>query len=466
VTALGARARPEWPNVWIAVATASGAGIVAVLLAGGDVEAAALLATAPILVSGLGALAAALRRVGTRQRMVGLVYALLLAGTLVWRVRTTQSLDSNPLDLAASVRIALVTAAGVCAVAFVFTASLVRARLPTSLRFLLAYIVVAAIAALDSPRPLQALYRVYELGLGFVAITVALALLGERAGPTIVRIVVGAMGVLVAIVWIEAIVFPSRAWSPTVSVFPYELQGYLPAYSTNAVGTFGGFLAIWGLVRPGAGRWSARLALFGGVATLLAAQYRTGIIGFLAAAVVVGWRRKGLPALFVPVAAALAVGFFGWHTISAETSRVFAKGRPELVSSLDSRTIYWHAALPLVRERPLVGWGLGVASRQVLVSLGDNSTSTIHSTWVEAVLGTGVAGAAMLALAYLTATVRALRASRDRLGLAVAAMLVYMVVRSLTGTTAEIFDVGFVVFASLALVAEQVYARERRGLSE
>jgi hypothetical protein len=69
----------------------------------------------------------------------------------------------------------------------------------------------------------------------------------------------------------------------------------------------------------------------------------------------------------------------------------------------------------------------------------------------------------MLALAYVTATVRALRASRDRLGLAVAAMLVYMVVRSLTGTTAEIFDVGFLVFASLALVAEQVYARERRG---
>jgi O-antigen ligase len=447
-----------------ALTTAGSAALLAALVVRGHAGIAAFGAALPIVVCGVSALVAVGRSVRPSVRMVALVYALCLAGTLVWRVRTTQSLDSNPLDPAALVRIGLVTGAGACAFAFLFTSRFAPARLPTSLRFLLAYIVTAWISALASPLPLQAMYRAYELGIGFLAIAVAFVLLGDRAGPAIVRIVMGAIGAIVAIIWIEALVFPSRAWSPTVSVFPYELQGYLPSYSTNAVGTFGGFLAVWGLARPDTNRSSAKianLALVGGLATLLAAQYRTGIIGFAAAAAPVIWKRSRAIAVLLAIVTAFAIGVFGSHAITVEATRVFSKGRPELVGSLDSRTVYWHAALPYVRQRPLFGWGLGVESRRVLVSLGDDSTSTIHSTWVEALLGTGLIGTAMLALAYLTATVRALRASGDRLGLAVAGMLVYMIVRSATGTTTEIFDVGFIIFASLAFAAEQISTRKR-----
>jgi O-antigen ligase len=92
----------------------------------------------------------------------------------------------------------------------------------------------------------------------------------------------------------------------------------------------------------------------------------------------------------------------------------------------------------------------------VLASLGDQTTSTIHSTWVEALLGTGVVGAGLLALAFISGLRQALRARGSPLGLAVAAMLAFMCVRSITGTTVEIFDIGFLLFIALALMAAQL----------
>jgi O-antigen ligase len=426
---------------------------------------AGIVATLPLVAFALGQGLAFLSRVTLRARMIGLVCLLLLASTFVWRTRTTQALDTNPLDKAAMVRIAFVALAALCAFAFLFSPELRPIQMPLALKLLGAYIVTAALAALSSPLPLQALYRVFELSCGFLAIYVAFVLLGDRAGPLVIRLLMGAIGVIVAVIWLEALLVPTRAWSPTVSVVaPYELQGYLPSYSTNAVGTFGALLAIWGLARPGTARRSgywATAALIGGLVTLVAAQYRTGIVGFVAAAVLILWYRRRVLLTAVLVVLASAAMFVGWSHVSADANRVFSKGRPELVGNLDSRTLYWHAARPLIAERPIYGWGLNVGSRRVLVSLGDNVTSTIHSTWVEAVLGTGFVGASFLALAFLTALGRAWQSRQTRLGLAITAMLVFMIVRSLTGTTTEIFDFGFMVFASLAFSAE-VLARDRR----
>jgi O-antigen ligase len=258
------------------------------------------------------------------------------------------------------------------------------------------------------------------------------------------------------VIWIEAVVVPARAWSPTVSAIPYELQGYLPQYSSNTVGLFGGLLALYGLAEAGRTRRANTLALVGGLATLVASQYRTGIVAFIVVGLCVLWKRRpGRVAVLVVAAVPIVVGL-GWGRISEQSAQIFEKGRPELVGSLDSRTVYWRAAEPFIRQRPLLGWGLNVQSRRVLSSLGDQTTSTIHSTWVEALLGTGIVGTSLLALAVVSALRQALRSRGSPLGLAVAAMLAFMCVRSITGTTVEIFDVGFLLFVALAFTAAQL----------
>lgn len=444
---------------WPVLAAGLGAIAVAAALASGHVVLAAVAAAIPLAaVTAAGGLSR-LSQFPVQERMVGIVCVLLVSSTFVWRTRTTQALETNPLDSAGLLRVALVATAGLLAFVFLLSADFVPRRIPTPLRFLGAYVVVAALSALSSPLPLQALYRALELGAGFLAVLVALVLLGDRAGSIIVRLLMIAVGVIVSLVWVEAFLFPTRAWVPSVSVVPYELQGFLPSFSSNSVGTFGALLAIWGLARPLTGRRGillADLTLVLGLVTLLATQYRTGIVGFLIAGGVVAWHRRRRLFVAMSVATVFVVMFVGLNEIRAQTQTAFAKGRPELVGNLNSRVVYWRAAEPVIRERPILGWGLNVASRRVLVSLGQDRTSTIHGTWIEALLGTGILGAGLLAAALLTGLRYAWRARRQPAGIAIVGMIGFLLVRSITGSTVEIFDISFLIFAALALAASQL----------
>jgi hypothetical protein len=69
-------------------------------------------------------------------------------------------------------------------------------------------------------------------------------------------------------------------------------------------------------------------------------------------------------------------------------------------------------------------------------------TSTIHGTWIEALVGTGIIGSVLLALAYLTALGRA-ATTRWRVGLV---LLLLIGVRSLTGETIELFGFTSLLF--------------------
>lgn len=447
------------------LAASTAAATVAALLAAGRPGAAAAAAALPLLlVIAAGALGTA-TRAPADVRLAGVMLAVLAAGTFVWRIRTTQALETNPLDAAATVRVALVVTAGLAALMVLSRHPLARPR-PDAVPWLAGYIAVATVAALGSPLPLQALYRAAELAVGLVVVLAAFALLQDRSPALVLRLFVGGLGLVIAVVWVEAALAPGAAWSPTVSVVPYELQGAMPAYSSNTVGMLGGLLALYGLAGAGSSRAASALALVAGLATLLAAQYRTGVVGFVAVGVLVLLRRRPGPVLVLALAALPLAAAVGFGALERHGTEIFGKGRPELVGTLDGRTIYWRAAEPVIRERPLFGWGLNVQSRRVLASLGDEGTSTIHSTWLEALLGTGLVGTTLLALAFLAALRQALRARASPLGVAVAAMLAFLAVRSLTGTTVELFDLAYILFAGLAFAAAQLerddYGRRAR----
>jgi hypothetical protein len=327
------------------------AGAVAFAVATDRPRSATVVASIPLVAVLVGELVRRAARTPANVRSASVVLALLIASTFVWRTRTTTALDSNPLDAAALVRVGLVVTAGLAALVMAVREPVVRA-LPGSLRWLRAYVAVAAISGLASPLPLQGSYRAFELAVGFVALVGAISLLRERAPAILVRFLVRTIGCLVAVIWLEALVAPAKAWSPSVSVLPYELQGYLPQYSSNTVGLFGGLLALYGLAEAGRTRRANGLALVAGLATLVASQYRTGIVAFIVVGLLVLWRRRpGRVAVLLVAVLPVVVGL-GWARISEQSAQVFDKGRPELVGSLDSRTVYWRAAAPFIRQRP------------------------------------------------------------------------------------------------------------------
>ena len=428
---------------------------VAGALATGNVALAVAISATPLLVLGSARAAPVVARLTeiNGSHALGLAWVLLVVSTFVWRGRTTDALVSNPLDSAALIRVGLVALAGLLLLPFLVRAPV--ARLPLSITLLVGFVAVALVSAVGSPLPLHALYRVAELSVGLAAVIVVAAAAASEWRKAL-DLVLACLGAILALAWIEAIVFPARAWETVNGVVDRALIGYYPSFSSNGLGAYGAVLGIWGIAQLGSPhyrRWVVVLAAVGGVATLLATQYRTGIIGFLLALTYVAWRRRRLLLAFVVLAAALLVVASGnWTSLRTRTEVVFARGNPDAVANLDSRTFFWKAAEPSIRERPVFGWGLNVGSRHVLASLGLQNTSTIHSTWFEALLGTGVVGTVLLGGAYLALLAAAL-ARNDPDRVAIVGVLIVLLVRSLTGSTIELFDLLFLLFGALALAA-------------
>jgi O-antigen ligase len=456
--------RRDLPIIGIVLMTAAASAAGAAIVEGGYLLAAACCAVPLLMLAAPRASSAFVRSISfAGSASVGTAWILLILSTFVWRVRTTDALVSNPLDKAAMVRVALVAIAGVLVLIHLLRHP-TRAALPVAVVLLIPYAGTAIVSAVGSPLPLFGLYRAFELSVGLGAI-VAVATADRAEWRKALDLILAAFGAICLLAWLEAITMPTRGWEVVHGVVSHALIGYFPAFSSNSLGAYGAVLAVWGIAQldsPHYRPWVVRLAAFGGLLTLLATQYRTGIVAFLLGLAYVAWqRRRGLFAFVVLGGALVVISSGDWSAIRTRTQVVFARGNADAVSSLDSRSIYWHAAEPYIKARPVFGWGLNVGTRKVLNTLGLEETSTIHSTWFEALLGTGIIGALFLACAYLALLAAALSRERDREKAAIVGIAIIVLVRSFTGTTVELFDVMGLLFGALALATRAPPLPER-----
>jgi len=436
---------------------AGGAALAGLTAASGRLLTALLVATAPAAVLVVVHAFARVGRLPFESKLAILAWVSLLFATFVWRVRTTTDLNENPLDTAGLARVALVLLAGSASFAWVVRPGRLP-RIPWPGRWFAAYVVAAMLAGIVSPQPQQALYRATELAVCFLAVLLALSHASSSPPAAIVGTLRTSLAALVTVVWVEAFLVPWRAWVDTPGVFPRTLHGVFPTLSSNTVGTLGGLLAILALSETAYRKHHfPRALVLLGLMTLAAAQYRTGILGFLVAGTFLLWRQRRFAVMAALAITTVAIGLGGAWTTSVDRSKTaFAKGRPEQLETLDSRTLYWQESAAFIRERPLMGWGLNVGSRRVLAGVATETTSTVHGTWVEALLGTGFVGASLLALSVLSALRQAWRARLHVAGPAAFAGLVFLVVRSLTGTTVELFGLNLLVFLGFIVLLDRL----------
>ena len=311
-------------------------------------------------------------------------------------------------------------------------------------RLYVIYTGVAFLGLVTSVNPLLTGYRAIEVIAGLVVVTGAYRARGSDALRRIEAMVFWYSVAMVTSAWAGAVVFPGIALERINSPIPIRLSGVLPHISSNTVGTLGCMIALWSLARLlGKGReWGPRpavsAALVGyGIVSLVVAQYRTGYAMFAAgvALLLLLAGRKTLGAL--AVTCMLLVGLLGGGIFQDAQPYVLRGQDTERASRLSGRVTYWTAALPVWRQSPIIGGGLETASR--LLVLDDlptkkGSASNLHSTWVEALVGTGAVGLALLALSLLTAWGRSLRRAFDGAGRIVpAVLLTALLIRSLTG---------------------------------
>jgi O-antigen ligase len=385
----------------------------------------------------------------------------LLASGLVFRIRATEEIADNPLDAAGLFRVAgLGLALFLAAVAFLNgRQSGIHSR---PFRLYAVYATATLFGVASSAVPLLTLFHAGELLITLLVFIAAVRSAGPEAPPRIEATLYWFQVVLMGGVWVSVILFPGQAIVPVDSPIPWQIQGVFPALASNGVGTLGAILALWSLGRflsPAAERSSPRVSLAiaaAGFLTLVAAQYRTGYVAFVVGLLILLALRRRPVLVGLMLAAGVGLVILG-QGLADEAQPLLLRGQsPAQASQLSSRLGWWSHAIPVWQESPVFGRGLLTATRfEVLSEIGREETSTIHSTWIEALVGTGVVGIAFLAASFLVLLGRAIRNAMAAAGRVVPlVVLTVLAIRSATGTTFEASGRSVLIFLAFALILD------------
>lgn len=171
-------------------------------------------------------------------------------------------------------------------------------------------------------------------------------------------------------------------------IFAYSLSSvFLARHSRARLG--------WGVV--------AVLATLG----VLLTSGRQGLIIWLASAAILLWfHRRTLLLIFIAPAAGLVV-WANWTDIWD----IFTRNQAAVnVSTLSGRLIWWSVGIEVASSHPLTGFGYGVGGRwAALQQISQDSASSIHNGYLEALLGVGLIGLVLLLIPVARALIWSFR---------------------------------------------------------
>jgi O-antigen ligase len=353
------------------------------------------------------------------------LWLLLYVSGMTFRIRSVEDIRGTPVDAWAAFRIALVSIT-----ALVLAVRLVLRQtdwFPSLFRGVVGamaiYCLVCGTSTLWSLYPAWTLYKAAEFLVDvalIAAILVSARTLGAWKG--LFDWVWLLTSLLSFTVWIEAAVAPAMAFQQGTDLLPGRLNGIFPAYDENSVGEDAAVLAIVALsrllsvTREKRGRAFYFLVLAYALTTLVFSQTRTAIVGFLLGATLVFFfskRRGMLTALVLGI-----VLLFGLTTAGALADRFWQRNeQQETIETFTGRLPLWEASWKLIQERPFTGYGAYAAGRFGVLTDPDKSEwSSVLNTYVEVLVGTGIAGLIPLFVALFGAGWVLLRASSHSYG--------------------------------------------------
>jgi len=334
------------------------------------------------------------------------LWAMLLLGALTFRIRGASEITSEPLDAWAVFRIAIDML-----VAFVLLVRLTlrRTHWPASMfRGVVGVLTVYGMVCLASTAwsvfPPWTLYKSWEY---LIDIALVAAILESVNSTEDLRSLFDwtwtLYGVLLLSVWKDVLLFPQEALHGQIlqsgAALGIRLEGEVPAISSNDVGTFSAIIALISLARlfPSTGRRSHTswyiVLLAGSMVTLVLAQTRSAVIGVMFGGfVILLFSKRGgrlgavLTFVVMPTVALFTMGGVIWSFLE--------RGQTEAqIATLSSRAQWWSFAWQTYLERPVTGYGAYAGGRfGVLAKLGLGLTSTMHSDYLEVLVGTSIWG--------------------------------------------------------------------------
>jgi len=382
-----------------------------------------LVLTPPVLLLvgfGIPAALAKARSMRSRLTIWHALWAVLFISALVLRIRDVQDINSSPADSAAAFRIALVSIVG-----FILLGMLGLRRhawfgslfggLIGCMTF---YCVVSAISTIWSVYPSWTIYKSVEylVDVSMLAAFVA-TLRSVENYKSFFDWTWTLYGLLLGAVWLSAMIVPSQGLMRSeharqdIGYLSIQLEGVFPKLAANRVGDLGALLTMLALcrlfplprmretLRPDR-MWYVCLFLFAAVSLVLS-QTRSALAAFLFGFVcwlVLSHRWKALAVM--PVMGSLL--FASEHFRQKVWDAVHRGQGTAEFDSISGRLDWWTFAWHKLMQHPWTGLGAYAGGRfAVMTGLGDQSTSTVHSDYVEILVGTSFWGLLPIAIALL-----------------------------------------------------------------
>ena len=328
---------------------------------------------------------------------------LLFVSNQTFRVRSLQLTQAEPLDAWAAVRIIPeVVVVIILGLRVTFGKTSLK-QLFTGLPGVLVLFSVIGIASSSwSVFPAWTLYKSVEYLLD---VTVFIAILdAEHTAEHYVRVlnwtlIVYALETLTA--WSGTVFWPAEAWDSMG-----RLHSTSPSIAANSIGTTGAALALVAVSRLLSieGRKSDRplyaAVLVFGLASMIAAQTRNAIAGFLFALpfvlILAGrkWIAVALATAATPLLLLTSAGSVVWTYLLRQES-------PELLATATGRTIIWKVAWEQLSQHPLTGLGAFAGGKFGVLTKLNLDTAYLHSDWVEIAVGTSFWGVIVFLAAVL-----------------------------------------------------------------
>lgn len=389
------------------------------------------------------------------REQLALILALLGTFSIASGTTDTDEVLRDPVTIERAVRGGL----AVLALLIVAPALVNRIRSYTpghrALTGLLAYVGVALVSTIYSAAPLVTAAKVLELTAGLAPI-LAIALgpePGRRLRNTAI-LMIGLVSAMLTVTVVGFVALPS-VFRTFGSRPGFVIQETLvsPYLHNNGLAALGALIAVFAaarMLRSSDHRrlWSSVAVV--GVLNVVLAAGRQGVIILLVGLAIVLWstRRTLLVGLVVPAAA--------WITYEYGDTLfdIFARNRPQNLGTLSGRVGWWEVALETWSAHPWTGWGYGAGGRFVALASIGRTTSSVHSGYIETLVGVGIIG--IVGLIYALAEVLVWSFRNLRTETALATLIFPLALRTAVSQGfGGWLNIEFVLFALLVAIVDQ-----------
>ncbi len=326
------------------------------------------------------------------------LWFLLYISTLVWRVRDQGAIQQNPLDAYALFRIIPETVVfGWLMVRFsrrddVF--AWLRSLFGGIPRWLTIFAMACIASTLWSVFAAWTLFKSLEYMLDlWVLAAIMSTVISLEDFRSLFRWTWTILAVELAWVWIQIPLWPSNSFEDG------RLKGYFPSTAYNYVGQSGAIFAILAFCRLLPARDTPRsenipfasVMFAGGIATLLACQTRNTIaaFGFAVIVVLILTKRKWM---IVTGAIAGALTFFLTPLGEMAMTYLQRDQSRQAMEEMTGRAELWSYAWQQFLAHPFTGMGAYAAGRFFIMTKIGKDTASLHSDWVELLVGVGLMG--------------------------------------------------------------------------